>query len=84
MSKTYLAMVKTPLGVWDSTACVCSGHEAEYRARSWAKLKFFEQVCPPFMTKGLDGAAASFWSAAQANGCSLIEREVEINPKQSI
>lgn len=81
MAKSYLAMVSTPLGVWESTACVCSGHEAEYRARVWAKAKFFEQVCPPFMTKGLEMAADSFWRAAQNNGCKLIGREIEIDPK---
>jgi len=77
--KTFLAMVSTPLGVWESTASVCSGHEAEYRARRNAKMSFCQQIMPPFMTRNLDMVADSLWRAAENNGCKLIEREIEIS-----
>lgn len=77
MPKMYLAMVETPLGVWENTATVCEGHEAEYRARAGAKMKFAIDAMPPFMKTGLDLLVDSYWRAAQHNGCKLIVREIE-------
>ncbi len=83
MAKAFLAIVSTPLGVWESTATVCSGHEAEYRAKNGARYKFATEAMPPFMKTGLSGLVDSFWCAAQTNGCKLIVREIEIeNEKQ--
>lgn len=76
--RTWLAMVETPQGVWESTATVCMGHEAEYRAKAGARSKFCMQIMPPFMTRGLDGLVDSYWRAAQANGCKLIVREITV------
>jgi hypothetical protein len=80
MSKTkaFMAIITTPLGVWDSTATVCVGHEAEARARRWAQNKFIAECLPPFMRKGVDGAHYALWSLAQENGCKCIVQEVEI------
>lgn len=76
--KAYMAIIQTPLGVWESTASVCQGHEAEYRARRQAERAFAMEALPQFMTKGLDGLIDSFWRAAQTNGCKCIVREVDI------
>lgn len=51
MSKGYMAIVTTPNGVWDSTATVCIGHDAEIRARRWAQNKFIAECLPPFMRR---------------------------------
>lgn len=77
MAKSYMAIVQTPLGVWDSTASVCSGPEAEYRARRQAERAFVMETLPPFMTRGLDGLIDSYWRAAQTNGCQCIVRSGE-------
>lgn len=79
-SKAFMAIIETPSGVWESTAAVCSGNEAEYRAKSWAKMKFLQQSIPPFMTKNLNYLEHSFWEVARASGCKCIVREIEINP----
>jgi hypothetical protein len=81
MAKAYLAIIKTPLGVWESTASVCSGHEAEYRARRQAQMKFMEQVLPPFMKTGLMNLTSAYWEAARVNGCECLVQEVEIDAK---
>jgi hypothetical protein len=78
MAKAYMAIIHTPLGVWESTASVCQGHEAEYRARRKAEVAFCMEAMPPFMKTGLNGLVDSFWRAAQINGCKCIVREVEI------
>lgn len=80
MSKAFIAIVETPLGVWESTAAVCTGHEAEYRAKQWAKSKFAREILPPFIEKGIDTVVESVWRAATNNGCRLIGREIEIEP----
>lgn len=79
--KAYMAIIQTPLGVWESTASVCKGHEAEWRARRQAQSAFAMAIMPPFMTKGLDSLVHSLWDAAQNNGCKCIVREVEIGTK---
>lgn len=76
--KAFLAVVSTPKGVWESTASVCVGHEAEHRARQLAKFAFARDVLPPFMTQGISYLADSLWRAAETNGCRLVVREVEI------
>jgi hypothetical protein len=76
--KAYLAIVLTPLGAWESTASVCTGHEGQYRAREMAKNKFLTENLPPFMKTGLGLLADSYWRAAQSNGCRILEREIEI------
>lgn len=73
-----MAIIQTPLGVWESTASVCQGHEAEYRAKHQAQRAFVMQTLPPFMERGLDGLFHSYWQAAQNNGCKCIVKEVEI------
>lgn len=80
MSKAFMAIVETPLGVWESTAAVCTGREAEYRAKQWAKSKFAREILPPFIEKGIDTVVESVWRAATNNGCRLIVREIEIEP----
>lgn len=80
MSKAFIAIVETPLGVWESTAAVCTGREAEYRAKQWAKSKFAREILPPFIEKGIDTVVESVWRAATNNGCLLIGREIEIEP----
>lgn len=78
MRKAYMAIVQTPLGVWDTTAAVCEGHEAEYRAKHRARFLFARDAAPPFMQKMTDGYVDAFWRAAEHNGCKLIVREVEL------
>lgn len=78
MPKAYIAMVETPLGVWESTATVCMGHEAEFRAKDGARHKFAAEALPTFMQKGLNTITDSFWRAAQNNGCKMIVKEIEI------
>lgn len=80
-TKAFLAIVKTPTGVWDSTATVCTGHEAEYRARRFAQNKFIAECLPPFMRKGVDNSHYALWSMARENGCSCLVQEVEIDDK---
>lgn len=82
MKKGFMAIVKTPTGVWDSTAAVCTGHEAEHRARRMAQNKFLAECLPVFMRKGVDGAHYALWTLAQENGCSCIVQAVEIDEKQ--
>ena len=79
MGKAYMAIVQTPLGVWESTASVCTGREADIRARRQAQRAFVLETMPPFMTKGLDVLIDSYWRAAQTNGCQCVVREVEID-----
>lgn len=79
MAKAYMAIVKTPLGVWDNTASVCIGHEAEYRAKARAKRLFVADALPPFMTAHIDMLVDSYWRAAQMNGCEMIVREVDVD-----
>lgn len=78
MTKAYMAIVQTPLGVWESTASVCTGHEAELRAKRQAQRAFVIENMPPFMTKNLDMLIDSFWRAAANNGCKCIVKEVNI------
>lgn len=84
MSDTYLAIVQTPLGVWEDTATVCTGHEAMYAAKRGAKAKFVRNALPPFMTESLELLVESFWRAAEKNGCRLIVREISIEAEHSI
>lgn len=77
--KAWLAVIQTPLGVWESTAAVCTGNEAEYRARSMAWNNFMREAIPHFMTRGLESLAHSFRSTAENNGCKAIVREVDIS-----
>ena len=79
MPKAFMAIVVTPNGAWDRTAAVCTGHEAEYRARRWAQMKFIGEMLPQFMRKNLDQAHYALWELAQANGCKCVVREVEID-----
>ena len=76
--KAWMAVIETPRGVWESTATVCVGHEAEYRARQNAWNKFMAEAIPDFMTKGLDGLRHSFENAARSNGCRAIVTEVDL------
>ena len=76
--KAFLAIVKTPLGIWDSTAAVCEGHEPEYRAKQRAKFLFIKDILPPFMKVDLNGLADRYWQCAVANGCEMIVRELDI------
>lgn len=76
--KAFLAVVETPRGLWESTASVCSGHEAEYRARMTARLKFTVQCLPEFFKKRSDYLADAIWRHAQENGCRMIVREIDI------
>ena len=76
--KGYLAVVQTPLGVWESTACVCTGHEAEYRAKRQAQRAFMKENLPPFMTQYTDSLVDFYWRAAERNGCLLIVKEVDL------
>jgi len=80
--KAWMAVIETPRGVWESTATVCTGHEAEFRARQYAWNKFMAEAIPDFMTKGLDGLRHSFERAAQSNGCRAIVTEVELSTAQ--
>lgn len=76
--KAWFAMVQTPLGVWENTATICTGHEAEYWAKAGARSKFCMDIMPPFMKSGLDMLVDSYWQAAHNNGCKLIVREIDI------
>jgi hypothetical protein len=77
--KAYLAVITTPLGMWENTATICTGHEAEYRAKESAKRKFMESALPSFMAKGLDYLVDAYWRAAQNNGCDCVVKELDIN-----
>lgn len=79
MSRAFVAIVATPTGMWDSTATVCTGHEAEYRARRLAQNKFLAECLPPFMRKSVDSVHYALWGVAQENGCKCLVKEVEID-----
>ncbi len=81
MAKAFMAIIETPNGVWESTATVCSGHEAEVRARRGAEMSFVAAIVPQFMRKGLERAHWSLWECARENGCKCVVQEVEINDK---
>lgn len=76
--KAFLAVIETPLGVWESTACLCSGHEAEFRARRNAQRAFVLETLPPFMKDNLETLFDIYWRTAVQNGCKCIVKEVTL------
>lgn len=81
MAKGFMAIVTTPTGAWESTATVCTGHEAEYRARRMSQVKFLTECLPPFMRKGVSDSHYALWELAQENGCKCLVQAVEIDDK---
>jgi hypothetical protein len=75
---TWMAIISTPLGIWESTVCVCSGINAEKRATHGAQMLFMQQSLPPFMTKQLEYMHYDFWYVATCNDVKCIAQEIQI------
>lgn len=75
----YMAVVVSPDGkVWESTAAVASGHEAEYRVRRAAEAAFVHQVCGHLFKRGTDRLVWSVWDVARGNGWQCVVTPVTI------
>lgn len=79
-TEAYMAVIVSPEGtVWESTAAVTSGHEAEFRARRWAQAEFVRQIYGHLFKKGLDRLSHSVWEVARENGFQCVVTPVTIN-----
>lgn len=78
----YMAVVVSPEGtVWEGTATVTSGHEAEFRARRQAEMEFVSQMYGHLFKKGLSRLTHSVWEVARENGFQCVVTPVTIEHK---
>lgn len=78
--KSFMAVVVSPDGiVWESSACVATGFEAESRARRNAESAFVSSLYGHLFKDGLDRLTHSVWAVARDNGFKCHVMAVEID-----
>lgn len=76
--ETYVAVVVAANGkVWESTAALCTGTEAEMHARLWSQDKFVKEVIGPFFPNISRAKAFSVWDLASDNGYQCVSMLVD-------
>lgn len=72
--RTWIAFIKGPTGqIWEGTASIATGSEAEYKARNFAQMAFCRELVGPLIKSP---PVVGLWDAARESGFECVSFEL--------